>query len=191
MMEIQPFIVAAVIVILAGILWKFVFKLPFIMGYGLGQREGNSLETLFKEHQEAVPSPQREVVHLCGRMNNLIWKQESWIKWLNDLKEKKITARVIAGPEIDKESQEIIKEMIENGVITLRILTNREETHFLIIDEDWAHIEEKHIGREVPSGVCVKHLFPGIRKGLINKFELLWSEAKQATSENIEKNFSS
>jgi hypothetical protein len=186
----EPFVVAILTVIVAGILWKFVFRIPFVSGYGVGQRSDNSVESLFKEHKERVPAPQREVIHLCGSLNSKLWKQDSWIQWLNDVKEKaEITTRVIAGPRVDTQSKDIIKEMIDKNAIELRILEKREEMHLLIVDRDWAHIEECHVGRKIPKGLCVKHLFPGAQRVLYEKFEELWNKAKPVAIENIENIF--
>lgn len=191
MSEMLPFIVAILTVIFAGILWRFVFRIPFVSGYGVGQRSDNSVELLFKEHKERVPAPQREVIHLCGTLNSKLWKQNSWIQWLNNIKEKEVPARVITGPNVDVESKEIVKEMIAKKAIELRILEKSEEMHLLIIDKDWAHIEESHIGRKIPKGLCVKHLFPGTQRGLYEKFEKLWNKAKPVAIENIENIFTS
>ncbi len=93
-----PFVIAILIAIGAAILWRFVFGIPFVSGYGVGQRSDNSVESLFKEHIERVPTPQGEVIHLCGTLNSKLWKLDTWIHWLNDIKEKEIPARVITGP---------------------------------------------------------------------------------------------
>ncbi len=90
---------------------------------------------------------------------------------------------------VDVLSKEIVKEMIDKKAIELRILEEREEMHLLIIDKDWAHIEESHVGSKIPKGLCVKHLFPGTQRGLCEKFEALWNVANPVTLENIDNVF--
>jgi hypothetical protein len=197
----MPFIIATAVVTLAAILWKVVFGISFISGYGVGQKGGNNLKTLFTEdkkkvpiHQRdnIVPTPQREVIIVSGSLHSEHWTQDSWIQWLEMVHEKKdITPKVVTGPHNDKESKDRIKELLEKGAIELKKLENKETKHFFIIDKDWAHIEEKHTGPEIPGGIRVKHLYPGSRKELCGKFEMLWNKAKPVTLDNIENIFNS
>lgn len=85
----------------------------------------------------------------------------------------------------------MIKELLEKGAIELKKLENKETMHFFIIDEDWAHIEEKHTGPKIPKGIRVEHLFPGTRIKMLRRFEMLWNKAKPVTLENIENIFTS
>lgn len=51
MIEISPFIVAISTVIFAAFIWKVVLGIPFISGYGVGQRKCK-ITDLFKERTE-------------------------------------------------------------------------------------------------------------------------------------------
>ena len=190
--EMLPIIAAILTVIFAGILWKVVLGISFISGYGVGQRGDNNMEKLFIGDVEKVPTPQRAVVVVSGNLHRDHWTQESWIRWLEKVhKEKNITTKIVTGPRNDKESMGMIKELLEKGAIELKKLENKETMHFLIIDEDWAHIEEKHIGPKIPNGIRVEHLFPGPRIKMLRRFEMLWNKAKPITLENLENSFTS
>lgn len=193
MIEIPPFIAALFTVIVAMVLWIVVLGIPFISGYGVGQRKYNSMKKLFTETKEKVPTPQKEVIIVSGNLHSEHWTQKPWIQWLEKVhKEKNITTKVVTGPPPnDRESRDAIKKLVEEGAIELKSLEERETMHFFIIDENWAHIEEKHIGPDIPEGIRVKHLFPGPRKELHRRFEMLWNKAKPVTSENVGNIFAS
>jgi hypothetical protein len=191
MNELTIFLVAVITAIAAGIIWKYVLGMPFIAGYGLGQKRDNSLKLLFEEHFEMVPNPQREIIHLCGRLNSKLWKQQSWIEWLRKAhNDYQVTARILAGPDdLDLESMEYVRQLLEEEVIEVRIRGEKEEKHWLVVDGDWAHIEEKHEGREIPPGLNVKHLFPGVQKSFYKRFNILWDSSKPITLQNLSKIF--
>lgn len=48
----ETYIVAISIYIIAAIVWRFVFGIPFISGYGVGQRKTEGLHTLFMTKEE-------------------------------------------------------------------------------------------------------------------------------------------
>ena len=54
MIEITPFIAALSTVIVAIVLWKGVFGIPLISGYGVGQRKTKGLHTLFMTKKELM-----------------------------------------------------------------------------------------------------------------------------------------
>lgn len=192
LIELLPIIAAILTVIFAGILWKVVLGISFISGYGVGQRGDNNMEKLFIGDVEKVPMPQRAVIIVSGTLHRDHWTQESWIHWLEKAhKEKGITTKIVTGPHNDKESMDRIKELLKKEAIELKTLENKETMHFLIIDEDWAHIEEKHTGSEIPNGIRVEHLFPGPRIKMLRRFEMLWNKAKPVTLENLENIFTS
>ena len=192
MIEISPFIAAISTVIAAIFLWKVVWGIPLISGYGVGQRKDNNMPELFTEDKVRAPMPQKEVIIVSGTLHRSHWNQKPWIQWLEKIyKEKNMTTKVVTGPDNDRESKDAIKKLVEEGAIELRNLEEKETMHFFIIDGDWAHIEEKHIGDEIPDGIRVKHLFSGPRKELLRRFEILWNKAKPVTTENVENIFAS
>ena len=190
--EISPIIAALSTVIAAIVLWKVVFGIPLISGYGVGQRKDNNMKELITEDKVGVPMPQREVIIVSGNLHSGHWSKKPWIQWLEKIhKEQNINIKVITGPDNDKASMNMIKKLVDGGAIELKNIERRETMHFFIIDEDWAHIEKKHIGPEIPGGIRVKHLFPGPRRELCGRFEKLWKEAKPVTPKNIESIFAS
>lgn len=178
-------VVALLITIFGAILWK-AMGYSFGPAYGKGQKWNSGIQK-----EILAIKPKNEVVIVSGGFYAERWEEENFKKWI-EASGKDTEVRVVTGPFNEGKCKDTIQKWIKEGIITLKKLGRPEYEHFLIIDEDIAHIEEKHIpGREPEGTIFVRKLYPESRAYFHNRFEELWEKGEQISEGNIENLFSS
>lgn len=178
-------VVAFLITGIGAVLWK-AMGYDFGPAYGRGQKWNRGIQ---KEILET--KPKKEVIIVSGGFYSERWEEEKFKEWINATG-KDTEVRVVTGPFNERECKDTIQKWVKGGTINLRKLEEAEYEHFLIIDGDVAHIEERHIpGREPEGTILVKNLYPESRAYFHNRFEELWKKGEQINEGNIENLFSS
>lgn len=132
----------------------------------------------------------REFKCICGEMNYKFWGRLEVVEKINEFKNKNIQGRVLCGPKIDPEIVKLLKQWIQDGVLAVKKVSQREEYHFIVSDN-------RHFKAEVPH-----EPFEKIRKGIVvlnaqdredisrleNRFEHLWEKSEEISfPEDVEK----
>jgi hypothetical protein len=161
-------VVAILITAFGAILWK-AMGYSFGPAYGRGQKWNRGIQK-----EILGTKPKNAVIIVSGGFYSERWEEKNFKKW------------------IEASGKDTIQKWIKDDIITLRKLERPEYEHFLIIDEDVAHIEEKHIpGREPEGTIFVRKLYPESRTYFHNRFEELWEKGEQISEGNIKTLFSS
>jgi hypothetical protein len=177
--------VALLITIFGAILWK-AMGYNFGPAYGKGQKWNKGIQK-----EILATKPKNEVVILSGGFYSKRWEEEDFKKWI-EMVGKSTQVRVVTGPINEGKCEETIQKWVKGDIIKLRKLEGAEYEHFLIIDEDVAHIEEKHMpGREPEGTIFVRSLYPESRSYFHNRFEELWNRGEPISEGNVKTLFSS
>lgn len=123
-----------------------------------------------------VPQPTSSLKIVSHYLPISLWQDEDWREWLKNISEN-VKIEIIAGPKVKRKSLQLIKELLISKKIELWILKRKQESHFVIVDNKYLWIEERHI-EDIPE-VCylIKQPYPTIREEFINEFETLKKES--------------
>ena len=178
-------VVAFLITAVGAVLWK-AMGYSFGPAYGRGQKENRGIQKRILECK-----PKNEVIIVSGGFYSERWEDRDFKRWI-EAAGKNTEVRVVTGPFNERECENTIQKWVKDGTITLRKLEGPEYEHFLIIDEEVAHIEERHIPGEEPEGtIFVRKLYPESWTYFHNRFEELWKMGEQIKEGNIKNLFSS
>jgi len=148
---------------------------PLEIFYGMDNNDG--IERCIQNCEPLFRSARKSIRIVSGALNNKFYDDSRIINALKKAIENRVSIEIISGPEIDKESKEIL-ELYEKGEVSIMQLEESPKLHFTVIDEKSVKLEDFHSSYETPSHARYERKGIVLPKLLLHDYTELKRQAK-------------